>query len=396
MRERWTTAALLLVPAIGGGVVAVVQWPGSLFVWVAGAYVVAHAITIPNPSGRRVPLSPAVAAAAALVTGSPVIVLGAAAVTLPVCWVVVYLLHGRRVAAGTFPAEPIGLAAFGLVFFGALRFLEAEAPAHPLVLGAFSLAVLAWFGAAVVVRSIASLDRQRFRRRLVVLRVLADWPAYAALFSSAALYAVTVGPMGPWAIPLAGLPYLFSHLSLDRVQGTRRTYDQTIRALGAIPEASGQVSQGHSGRTGDLALAVGAELGLGSAMLRRVEYAALLHDIGRVVLANPTVAQGNYSFSDVSGWSAAIIAEARYLEPVAEIVASQHAPYRKPGEQRDPQVPIGSQVVRVVARYDSSLDDGFGPVEAIEMLHKGVAYDYDPTVVLALRRVLERRGEIAA
>lgn len=396
MRDRWTTAIFLVLPAIGGAIVAATIWPGPLFAWVAGAYVFAHVITIPNPSGRRVPLSPAVASAAALVTASPVIVLGAAAVTLPACWVVVYLVHGRRVASGTFPAEPVGLAAFGAVFFAGSVILDVEAPAHPLVLATFGVAVLAWFGAAAGVRTIVSLDRQKFRRRLVVLRVLADWPAYAALFSAAALYAVTVGPMGVWAVPLAGLPYLFSHLSLDRVQDTRRTYDQTIRALGAIPEASGQVSDGHSGRTADLALAVGAELGLGSAMLRRVEYAALLHDIGRVVLANPAVAHGDYSFSDVSGWSAAIIAEARYLEPVAEIVASQHAPYRKPGEQRDPHVPIGSQIVRVVARYDSSLGGGTSPVAAMEVLHEGVAYDYDPSVVMALRRVLERRGEIAA
>jgi hypothetical protein len=399
VRERSVTVALLAffaLTAIAGGIAIAVWWPGTIAVGVVVAYVVGHVIVIPNPSGRVVPVLPAVAAAAALVTLSPLLVLGGAAVALPLGWGLIRLRHGRRVAASTFPAEPIGLAVFAGVFFGGTSLLQESDASHPLVLAIFALAVLAWFGAAVVVRSVWLQHRRTVSSRLVRLWALADWPAYAALFSSAALFAVTVEAMGWWSIPLAGLPYLFSHLSLDRVQDTRRTYDQTIRALGAIPEASGQVADGHSGRTADLSVAVGSELGFGAGSLRRLEYAALLHDLGRVVLSNPAVASGEYSFADVSGWSAAIITEARYLEPVADIVASMHAPYRKPGEHRDPSVPLGSQIVRVTARYDSALDEGIRPIEAMELLHKGVAYDYDPEIVMALRRVLERRGEIAA
>ena len=32
------------------------------------------------------------------------------------------------------------------------------------------------------------------------------------------------------------------------------------------------------------------------------------------------------------------------------------------------------------------------PGDALEVLHRGVAYDYDPEVLAALRRVLLRRG----
>jgi hypothetical protein len=396
VRDRFVTGALLLLPAIAGGLALAVWWPGTIAIAVVLAFAVAHVIVIPNPSGRVVPLVPAVAAGTALVTVSPVLVLGGAAVALPIGWFLARLRHGRRVVSNTFPAEPIGLAVFSSVFFaGTSMFGEPEA-SHPLVLSFFGLAALAWFTTAVVVRSGWSQERRTVTSRVVRLWALADWPAYAALFASASLFPVTVDAMEWWSIPPAGLPYLFSHLSLDRVQGTRRTYDQTIRALGAIPEASGQVAEGHSGRTGDLAIAVGSELGLGAGSLRRLEYAAVLHDIGRVVLSNPAVARGEYSFADVSGWSAAIISEARYLEPVAQIVASMHAPYRRPGEHRDPNIPIGSQIVRVAARYDSALDDGISPIEAMELLHKGVAYDYDPEIVMALRRVLERTGEIAA
>jgi hypothetical protein len=372
------------------------MWPGSHFYAVAAAYVAAHLITIPNSSGHRVSLTPAVAGAAALLTNSPVVVLGAAGVALPIGWLAVRFRWGRRATDDLYAADAVGLVLFTGAFLGGRLALPGAEPSHPVVLAMFVGACALWFAIAVAIRARGSRLERLASGKLVLLRSLEDWPAYAALFSSAALFAVTEDAMGLWSIPLAGLPYLFSHLSLSRVQDTRRAYDQTIRALGAIPEASGHVADGHAARSGELAVAVGAELGLGSGTLRRLEYAALLHDIGRVVLGNPNVSLGDYSFADVSGWSAAIIAEAPYLESVATIVASQHQPYRKPGEERDPEIPVGSQIVRIVARYDSALDEEKSPLEAMELLHSGVAYDYDPQVVGALRRVLEQRGVIAA
>jgi HD-GYP domain-containing protein (c-di-GMP phosphodiesterase class II) len=32
------------------------------------------------------------------------------------------------------------------------------------------------------------------------------------------------------------------------------------------------------------------------------------------------------------------------------------------------------------------------PLQALEVLHAGAAYDYDPEVVASLRRILESRG----
>ena len=397
MGSRLRLALSLSVPPIAGAVVAVVWWPGVVFALLVAAYVGAHVLTIPGDAGRRVSLSTAVAGATALISGgSLVLVLGPAAVALPIGWVIVHVRHGQRITQSMFPAEAVGIVAFASAFAATLLVIPSTDPAHPLILTAFAGTAVLGFLVTVVTNAIVSEERRVVARRLIALRAFDDWPAYAALLSSAALLAVTADPMGAWSVPLAGLPYLFSHVSLHRLQGTRRTYDQTIRALGAIPEASGQVATGHSSRTAELAVAVGAEIGLGTSELRRLEYAALLHDIGRVVLANPAVARGSHSLIDIAGWSAAIIGEARYLEPVAHIVALQHSPYRKEGEVRDQAVPRTSQLVRTTARYDVALEEGISPLAALELLHRGAAYDYDPEVVMALRRVLERRGTLAA
>lgn len=86
------------------------------------------------------------------------------------------------------------------------------------------------------------------------------------------------------------------------------------------------------------------------------------------------------------------MSEARYLENVAEVVAAQHHPYRRPGEERDPDLPLASKILKVSAAYDGGMITGLSSLESIEALHRGAAYDYDPEVVACLRRVLERRS----
>ena len=162
---------------------------------------------------------------------------------------------------------------------------------------------------------------------------------------------------------------------------------------GRVPEAGGFSLPGHAERSADMAIAIGGELGLSARDTRRVEDATLLADIGRVVLGAPAVALGGgFTTADLAGWSAAIIAEAPTLQPVAELVAESPRPYRRPGEARDPSLPPAAQVVKVATAYDYSVGGGMEPADALEVLHRGVAYEYDPEILAALRRVLQRRG----
>jgi len=392
------TLVLLTGAVTAAGVIAAIRWSAGPAFWVAVAlYATAHVVLFPNPSGRGVALVPGVAAAIALHdNGIALTVLGAAAIALPIGMLLTHLRFGREVFDRTFPSEPLGLLAFGGVFAGAVSWLRIDAERDGLGLVVLLVAGLSWLVVSALARVIWSRQAP-LPRRLLLMQALVDWPAYAALMASAALFEVTDEAVGPfWALVLAGLPYAFSHLSLHRVQTTRRTYRQTIEALGMVPEAGGLVRPGRAERMSDLTVATAAEAGFTGKGLDRLEFAALLHDIGRIVLANPAVAAGEYSGRDVAGWSAAIISEARYLEPVAQVIASEHEPYRQFGQVRDPGVPMASQIVRAVAAYVDAIESGLQPLDAVEVLHLGAAYDHDPEVVAALRRVLERRGAIAA
>lgn len=388
--------ALLLVAA-SGGVAGAVWWPGAVFPVLVLLFVAAHAVSVPTPSGVGVSMAPAVAGAAALVTsGSLVAVLGAGAVALPAAVLLTGLLHGRRVVRERFPAEPLGIfvfvAAFSLSIHG--RGGGRDHDLEALLL--FALTGVVGFLVAGAARARLGAVGRDASPRLRLVRALGDWPAYAVLVASGALFAVTEPSMGPWSLLIAGVPCALGYLSLHRVRDTRRTYDQTIRALGRIPEAGGMAPPGHAERIADLAAATGAELGLGGHALDRLEHAALLHGIGRLALANPAVAAAPHAPSDVAVWSAAIIGEVAHLAPVADLVGRMHDPYRRPGERRDPGLSPEAHVVRVVAAYEEGRAAGRAPVEAIETLHRGAAYDFDPDVVAVLRLVLERRGEIHA
>ena len=394
MLERARIVAVVLTFA-GGVVCGVMWWPGPGFALMALGYALAQVIPMPTPSRLGVSMAPALAGAVALVShGSAVLVIGAGAASLPLSLAVVHVFHGRRVGHERFPSEPVGVVVFGGLFALAVLVFDGR-DADTIILLAYAVAAGCGYLVSSLVRAAIS-GRSAFPFRLRLMRAVADWPAHAVLYSAAALYAITVPIMGWWSVPLAGLPCAFGYIALDRLQTTRHTYDQTIRALGRIPEAGGMVETGHVERTADLAVALGAELGLGGQALDRVESAALLHDIGRLVLANPAVTAGSHTASDISAWSAAIIGEVEHLGPVADLVAVMHSPYRRPGEPRDLSLSRAAHVLRVVSAYDHEVAGGKSPLEAMETLHVGSAYEFDPEIVAILRAVLERRGVVAA
>ena len=392
-RRLHGAAFVLLVPA---GVAGAVLSGRAMSVSVlATCLVAAHFLTIPDRTGRRLSLSPMVAVAALLLTdGEVVTILAGAALSMPIGWWLVRTMRGDRSLDHLFPSEPIALGCSVGVYSLVHLAFDPGGPrldlAHAVAIGCVAFT---WYAVAAVVRALTSGDRRRFGRRVLLWQAMRDGPVYIALFSGGAMFGFAWEAMSLWALPVALLPFGFSHLSLSRVATTDRTYRQTIMALGRIPESGGLVGYGGAERTGALAAEVAGEIRLPPAEVERVEFAGLLHDVGRVVFTDPEMASGGYSDADVAAWGAAIIQESPYLSRVGQLVADHHKPYRRPGEARNELVPQAAQVVKVAAAYDRSVhDEGKTVAEALEELHRGAAYDFDPEVVAGLRRVLQRRG----
>ncbi len=401
---RTIVAASWLFPAVAGGVglysvSRATTDPFSLLV-AATALVLGSLVGVATSnSGNRFTTGLAVAAAIPFVFSGDTGVdlagtLGSYGVGLATVWVVRYSRGEKhRDVLPMMIRRFGGYVAYAVVYSGMRVGVFADLSGGWEDLVPFVGAVLAWLTAEVLLRAVLILGPRELSRAYLARAIVYDINVFVGLALTGALFGELYPAIGWWAFPIALLPYSFAHSAFRRFQETKVTYKQTIRALARIPEVSGLAVDGHADRTTQLATSIGMEMGLGPSQVEDLEYASLMHDIGRVSLNEPNVVKMGYTDDDIARWSSEIIAESPYLKGVAEDVQQQYEPYRKPGEQEDPGVSIVSRIIKVSAAYDWKVHkDGSSPLEALEDLHAGAAYEFDPDVVASLRRLLEARG----
>lgn len=392
MPERFSWRAVAAGAVGAAGLAAAIgRGEATAAVVLAAAFALGHLFPLRFGGGRLQPVGPAVATAAVL-SHLLVPLLWGAAMGVPLGWVAARLRFGERQAADLVPGEAAGLAGF----VGVFALLEAPVAHRSGPWGQLAVlvaAMVAWYLASAAARAAWTGTRRRLSGGLLWRTALSEWPVYLVLVAAGSLYGLTAPALGAWAVLLAGLPYGFAHLAFGRLAASDLTYRQTIRVLGKVPEAGGLSPPGHAERSAEVAVALTGELGMRAQASRRVEQAAFLADIGRVAMAGVMPTPGRVvTTADLARWSAAIVAAAPTLEPVAALVAQSSHPYRRPGEERDPGVSPAAQVVKVATAYDYAVGGGMEPGDALEILHQGSAYEYDPAVLAALRRVLRRRG----
>jgi hypothetical protein len=387
--------ALTLVAGATAAGAASVAW--GLLALGAGALALAQLVSVPAPSGERLHLGVAVAAAVPLLTDdyaavTTVYAFGMAGSLL----LAVLRREERREDVARHLSDLLATAVLGVVFFAisALRDVGSSEWGRVFALAA---AGVAWYAVRAILRSLVGFERQDLAPRYLWLLALEDWSAVVSLFIAGALFGLAWPVMGAWALPMAAMPYTFSHLAFVRYNDTRLTYRQMIRALGQIPEVAGLAPTGHASRTAELSVAIARELGVHPDAVVELEYAALMHDVGRITLNEPAILRAGYTDEDIARWGAQIIAEAPHLARVAELVRAQYLPYRLAGQERDGTVPLSSKIIKAASAYDDALHElGLAPIDALERVHRGSAYDFDPEVAASLRRVLAHRGEIVA
>lgn len=215
--------------------------------------------------------------------------------------------------------------------------------------------------------------------------------------SVGALLALAYPALDYWTLPLFIAPLAATQYSFKQVASIRKNYLQTIRALSKVPEMAGYTVRGHSSRVAKLSVEIAQELGIGDPMLHEVEYAALLHDIGRISLPDPEEAPQSTSRLELAEVGSEIVENTGHFPEVAVMVRQQHEPYRRRGEDATPDLMLGAKIIKVASAFDD-LTEPAGPGrtawDALERLHLGMAYEYDPAVIQALTRVLEQHARI--
>lgn len=222
-----------------------------------------------------------------------------------------------------------------------------------------------------------------------------------ATASTGPLIAVAYPVLDWLAIPLLTLPVLMSYLAVQLVQDSRRDLEESVVALSRLTEITGISRVGHSRRVADLAVRIADEMGADAQVRGRVERTALLHDIGQLGLEEPLPGGATLHASSrdedlIAQTSMRIVGSAPIFDELIPLLDQVRVPFRQTREFGEP-IPLESRIVRVANAWDDVTEGARSPRArhiALERLHLGLGYDYDPDVVAALEQVMVREGAL--
>jgi HD domain len=222
------------------------------------------------------------------------------------------------------------------------------------------------------------------------------------------LMLLTIGP----------LVWLLEILSRDRRERysaaleLQRAYRGTVMLLADVVEFEDQYTADHSRSVVELVHATADKLGLERSRRQELEFAALLHDVGKIaipkeILHKPTALseselevmkthtiEGQFMLDRVGG----------LLARVGEIVRSCHERWDGtgyPDALRGEQIPLESRIVFAADAFSAMTTNrayrsAMSQAEALEELRAGAGTQFDPAVVEALCGLIESGAPVMA
>jgi HD-GYP domain-containing protein (c-di-GMP phosphodiesterase class II) len=186
-------------------------------------------------------------------------------------------------------------------------------------------------------------------------------------------------------------------------ESLERTFISTVEALANALEAKDEDTSSHARWICDMALRVGAELGLDARQLKRVELGALFHDIGKIgvpaaILMKPgpltpaerRIIEGHPALGE------RILAPIAQLAEVRPIVRACHERFDGkgyPDQLAGDAIPLEARIIFAIDAFHAMTSDrpyrrALGRGEALRRLEEAAGTQFDPLVVATCLRVL--------
>jgi putative nucleotidyltransferase with HDIG domain len=220
----------------------------------------------------------------------------------------------------------------------------------------------------------------------------------------AVAFAAADSPFGiVLAVPLVGLLSVFARerrVRLDHELELRDAYRGTAFLLGDVVEADDGYTGEHSRDVVALTLAVADELGVSERDRRDAEFAALLHDVGKIRIPNEIINKpGKLTPEEWELMKQHTIEGERLLHRVGgllgeigKIIRSCHERYDGTGYPdglAGDEIPHVARIVAACDAYNAMTTDrsyrkALGRCDAIAELRRGAGTQFDPAVVEAL------------
>lgn len=199
-------------------------------------------------------------------------------------------------------------------------------------------------------------------------------------------------------------PFLAARHSMQLYQDMRQDYLSTISALIQAVEAKDPYTRGHSEAVRKYTLEIAKQMRLPADVSERLEYASLLHDIGKIGVPESILRKPgrltDEEYSEIKAHPAIganIVARLRLLGQEAGTVRSHHEWVNGrgyPDGLTGDRIPVGARIIAVADAYDAMTSDRpyrrtMSKVEAVAELRRCSGSQFDPAVVDAMIRWLE-------
>ncbi len=188
---------------------------------------------------------------------------------------------------------------------------------------------------------------------------------------------------------------------LDETLALSTAYRGTAMLLGDVVEADHHYTGAHSRDVVDLSISVADELGLDATQRRNVEFAALLHDVGKIHVPKEIINKpGKLDEREWEIMRRHTIEGERMLRQVGGLLASVGRIVRASHEHYDGRgypdglaaeaIPIEARIVCGCDAYsamttDRSYRKAMSKADALDELQRCAGTQFDPTVVAAVR-----------
>lgn len=230
-------------------------------------------------------------------------------------------------------------------------------------------------------------------------------PNYAALAPLGILLAIIYINNGALGLLLFLIPLLVARHSFKLYMDMKKVYLETIQALATAIEAKDPYTRGHSERVAKLAVAIAEELRMDNDFISHLQYAALLHDIGKIgipeEILNKPCKLSEDEFSKIKthpALGASIVKNVDFLAQASSFIMYHHERMDGSGYPmglKGKEIPLGAQIIAVADVFDALTTDrpyrkAWNPKDALAELERNSGVQFRPAVIKALKKVLER------
>ncbi len=183
-----------------------------------------------------------------------------------------------------------------------------------------------------------------------------------------------------------------------------KAYLETLKVVANTIEAKDPYTRGHIDRVMSISVKVAEDLGLEAEEIRDIQFASILHDIGKITIRVEVLTKpgrlSNEEYEHIKEHSLSgtkIIEGVDFLKGALPLVKHHQERYDGTGYPdglNGEDIPLGARIITAVDSYDAMISDrpyrkGMAVEEAMEELKKNMGVHFDARVVAALMRVVK-------